>query len=93
MTLNSSGSQVFDANATDSDQGLHGHLEYFIASGLDGGIDFVMDLLEGHVFVGAELDRETKELYVLNLTVKDRADKESDRRYAIMEVSADGSFW
>lgn len=52
-----------------------------------------MDLLEGHIFVGAELDRETKELYVLNLTVKDRADKESDRRYAIMEVSEDGSYW
>lgn len=81
------GSQVFNANATDSDTGLHGQLEYFITSGLNGGIDFTMDLQEGRVFVGAELDRETRDLYVLNLTVKDRTLKESDRRSATMEVS------
>ena len=81
------GSRVFDANATDSDTGLHGQLEYSITGGLNGGIDFSMDLQEGRVFVGAELDRETRDLYVLNLTVKDRALKESDRRSTTMEVS------
>ena len=80
------GSQVFDANATDSDTGLHGQLEYFITGGLNGGIDFTVDLQEGRVFVGAGLDRETRDLYVLNLTVKDRALEESDRRSARMEV-------
>ena len=80
------GSKVFDANATDSDTGLHGQLEYSITGGLNGGIDFTMDLQEGRVFVGAELDRETRDLYVLNLTVKDRALEESDRRSARMEV-------
>ena len=80
------GSQVFDANATDSDTGLDGQLEYTITGGLNGGIDFTIDLQEGRVFVGAELDRETRDLYVLNLTVKDRALKESDRRSTTMEV-------
>lgn len=81
-----SGSQVFDANATDSDTGLDGQLEYTITGGLNGGIDFTIDLQEGWVFVGAELDRETRDLYVLNLTVQDRALKESDRRSTTMEV-------
>ena len=77
---------MFDANATDSDTGLDGQLEYTITGGLNGGIDFTIDLQEGRVFVGAELDRETRDLYVLNLTVNDRAIKESDRRSSTMEV-------
>lgn len=77
---------MFDANATDSDTGLDGQLEYTITGGLNGGIDFTIDLQEGWVFVGAELDRETRDLYVLNLTVQDRALKESDRRSTTMEV-------
>ena len=77
---------MFDANATDSDTGLDGQLEYTITGGLNGGIDFTIDLQEGRVFVGAELDREIRDLYVLNLTVKDRALKESDRRSTTMEV-------
>lgn len=52
-----------------------------------------MDLLEGYVFVGVELDREIKEFYVLNFMVKDRVDKESDCRYVSMEVSVNGSYW
>ncbi|KAJ7379361.1 hypothetical protein OS493_016595 [Desmophyllum pertusum] len=80
-------SQVFDANATDSDTGPHGQLDYSITSGLNGGIDFAMNLQAGRVFVGAELDRETRDLYVLNLTVKDRALKENDRRYTTMELT------
>lgn len=84
---NFSGSQIFDANATDSDTGLHGQLEYSITDGLNGGIDFTMDLHTGHVYVGAELDRETRDLYILNLTVKDRALSEGDRRSTTMEVS------
>lgn len=77
---------MFNANATDSDTGLDGQLEYTITGGLNGGIDFTIDLQEGRVFVGAELDRETKDLYVLNLTVKDKALQESDRRSTTMEV-------
>lgn len=77
---------MFNANATDSDTGLDGQLEYTITSGLNGGIDFTIDLQEGRVFVGAELDRETRDLYVLNLTVKDKALQESDRRSTTMEV-------
>ena len=45
-----------------------------------------MDLNTGHVYVGAELDRETRDLYILNLTVKDRALNEGDRRATTMEV-------
>lgn len=77
---------MFDANATDSDTGLDGQLEYTITGGLNGGIDFTIDLQEGRVIVGAKLNRETRDLYVLNLTVKDRALKESDRRSTTMEV-------
>lgn len=77
---------MFNANATDSDTGLDGQLEYTITGGLNGGIDFTIDLQEGRVFVGAELDRETRDLYVLNLTVKDKALQESDRRSTTMEV-------
>ena len=77
---------MFNANATDSDTGLDGQLEYTITGGLNGGIDFTIDLQEGQVFVGAELDRETRDLYVLNLTVKDKALQESDRRSTTMEV-------
>ena len=77
---------MFDANATDSDTGLDGQIEYTITGGLNGGIDFTIDLQEGRVLVGAELDRETRDLYVLNLTVKDGALKESDRRSTTMEV-------
>ena len=77
---------MFDANATDSDTGLDGQLEYTITGGLNEGIDFTIDLQEGRVFVGAELDRETRDLYVLNLTVKDSALEESDRRSTTMEV-------
>lgn len=77
---------MFDANATDLDTGLDGQLEYTITGGLNGGIDFTIDLQEGRVFVGAELDRETRDLYVLNLTVKDKALQESDRRSTTMEV-------
>ena len=78
---------MFDANATDSDTGLDGQLEYTITDGLNGGIDFTIDLQEGQVFVGAELDRETRDLYLLNLTVKDKALKESNRRSSTMEVT------
>lgn len=46
-----------------------------------------MDLETGRVCVGAELDRETRDLYVLNLTVKDGAVIEDDRRSTQMEVS------
>jgi len=46
-----------------------------------------VDLQTGRVYVGAELDRETRDLYVLNLTVKDRALIEGDRRSTVMEVS------
>lgn len=77
---------MFDANATDSDTGLDGQLEYTITGGLNGGIDFTIDLQEGRVFVGAELDRETRDLYVLNLTVTDKALEESDRISTTMEV-------
>ena len=84
--LDFAGSQVFDANATDSDTGLQGQLEYSITGGLNGGIDFTVDLQSGRVYVGAELDRETRDLYVLNLTVKDRALIEGDRRSTVMEV-------
>ena len=77
---------MFGANATDSDTGLNGQLEYTITGGLNGGIDFTVDLQGGQVFVGAELDRETRDLYVLNLTVKDRALQKSDRRSTTMEV-------
>lgn len=77
---------MFNANATDSDTGLDGQLEYTITGGLNGGIDFTIDLQEGRIFVGAELDRETRDLYVLNLTVKDKALQESDRRSTTMEV-------
>ena len=78
---------MFDANATDLDTGLHGQLEYFITGGLNGGIDFTIDLQTGQVYVGAELDRETRDLYVLNLTVKDRDLTEGHRRSTMMEVS------
>ena len=84
--LDFAGSQVFDANATDSDTGLQGQLEYSITGGLNRGIDFTVDLHTGRVYVGAELDRETRGLYVLNLTVKDRALIEGDRRSTVMKV-------
>ena len=62
-------------------------MEYFITGGLGGGIDFTIDLRTGHVYVGAKLDRETRDLYVLNLTVKDRALNEAHRRSTAMKVS------
>ena len=37
--------------------------------------------------MGAKLDRETRDLYVLNLTVKDRALNEAHRRSTAMKVS------
>ena len=37
--------------------------------------------------MGAKLDRETRDLYELNLTVKDRALNEAHRRSTAMKVS------
>ena len=81
---------MFDANATDADNGVHGQLVYSITGGLSGGIDFIIDSRSGLVSVGAKLDRETRDLYVLNITVGDRVEEE--RRSDRMQVSGQDTF-
>lgn len=77
---------MFDVNATDDDKGIHGNLEYYITSGLNGGIDFTVDKSNGVVRVGASLDRETRSSYVLNITAKDKGITEQERLSRIIQV-------
>lgn len=77
---------MFDVNATDEDNGIHGNLEYYITSGLNGSIDFTIDKTTGIVRVGARLDRETRDTYVLNVTAKDRGMTEQERLSRIIVV-------
>ncbi|KAK3732012.1 hypothetical protein QZH41_016882, partial [Actinostola sp. cb2023] len=78
---------VYDVNATDDDKGIHGNLEYYITSGLNGGIDFTIDKKTGVVRVGAKLDRETRDTYIMNITAKDRGTNENKRLSMIVVLT------
>lgn len=85
--MDSPGQSVFDVNATDDDKGIHGNLEYYITSGLNGSIDFTIEKTTGIVRVGAKLDREIRNTYVLNITAKDKGITEQERLSRIVVVS------
>ncbi|XP_077984865.1 protocadherin Fat 4-like [Glandiceps talaboti] len=61
---------VYTAVATDTDQGIHGQLVYFITAG-DPGVTFLIDRNSGVITLSAHLDRETYASYVLEITVFD----------------------
>lgn len=84
---NIAGTKLLDINATDADRGIHGNLEYSITSGLNGGIDFMIDKVTGVIEVGSQLDREMRDTYVLNITVKDKGFNEQERLSQVILVS------
>lgn len=57
-------------NATDADTGFNGQLVYAISSGNEDGC-FSIDTFSGGLQLVCPLDRETKEFYILNVTVYD----------------------
>ncbi|XP_077987373.1 protocadherin Fat 4-like [Glandiceps talaboti] len=83
------GTKIFDANATDSDKGRHGELTYFVIDGNDyGGSQFLCDRYTGQVRVGAFLDRERNETFILNITVLDNGINVNDtfKDYMLLTV-------
>ncbi|XP_029020487.2 LOW QUALITY PROTEIN: protocadherin Fat 2 [Betta splendens] len=63
-------STVVVFKATDSDSGFNGKLVYSISSGNEDGC-FSMDTFTGELRLVCPLDRESKEFYILNVTVYD----------------------
>ncbi|XP_054886595.1 protocadherin Fat 2-like [Poeciliopsis prolifica] len=66
-TLNST---ILQFQATDLDSGYNGMLVYAISTGNEDGC-FAIDTFSGELRLACPLDRETKEFYILNITVYD----------------------
>lgn len=63
------GYNVLRLNATDADSGYFGLISYRIVSGSDG--KFSVDSESGVIYTEAQLDRETKSLFILNVSSYD----------------------
>ncbi|KAG5263738.1 hypothetical protein AALO_G00268040 [Alosa alosa] len=61
---------VLHIKATDNDTGFNGELVYAIPNGNENGC-FAVDIHSGELRLICPLDRETKEFYILNITVYD----------------------
>lgn len=61
---------ILHFKATDNDSGFNGKLVYAISSGNEDGC-FTIDMNTGELKLICALDRETKEFYILNITVYD----------------------
>ncbi|XP_076877989.1 protocadherin Fat 2 [Brachyhypopomus gauderio] len=61
---------ILHFKATDNDSGFNGRLVYVISNGNEDGC-FTIDMSTGDLKTICELDRETKEFYILNITVYD----------------------
>ena len=62
-----SGSFVYDVNATDNDVMSNGEVRYTIMHGHEG--KFAIDATSGIITTSGALDRETKDLYTVNMTL------------------------
>ncbi|XP_062249993.1 protocadherin Fat 2 isoform X1 [Platichthys flesus] len=63
-------SSIVQFKATDSDTGFNSKLVYSISNGNEDGC-FSIDTFSGDLVLVCPLDRETKEFYILNITVYD----------------------
>ncbi|XP_028315966.1 protocadherin Fat 2 isoform X1 [Gouania willdenowi] len=63
-------SLILQVKASDGDSGFNGKLVYSISGGNEDGC-FYIDLFSGDLQLVCTLDRESKELYILNITVYD----------------------
>ncbi|XP_038151327.1 protocadherin Fat 2 [Cyprinodon tularosa] len=63
-------STILQFKATDKDSGFNSKLVYAISTGNEDGC-FAIDMFSGDLRLVCPLDRETKEFYILNLTVYD----------------------
>ncbi|KAM9376180.1 LOW QUALITY PROTEIN: protocadherin Fat 2 [Pholidichthys leucotaenia] len=63
-------STIVQFKATDNDSGFNGKLVYAISSGNEDGC-FSIDTFSGDLQLVCPLDRESKEFYILNITVYD----------------------
>ena len=63
-------SKIVQFTADDQDSGYNGRLLYVITTGNDAGI-FKVDTYSGDLLIMAEVDRETRDHYTLNITVFD----------------------
>ncbi|XP_047440816.1 protocadherin Fat 2 [Mugil cephalus] len=63
-------STIVQFKATDGDSGFNGKLVYAISSGNEDGC-FSIDTFSGDLQIVCPLDRESKEFYILNITVYD----------------------
>ncbi|XP_067103311.1 protocadherin Fat 2 [Osmerus mordax] len=63
-------STILHFNASDNDTGFNSKLVYVISSGNEDGC-FSIDTFSGNLKVVCPLDRESKEFYILNITVYD----------------------
>ncbi|XP_070692797.1 protocadherin Fat 2 [Pempheris klunzingeri] len=63
-------STIVRFKATDADTGFNGQLVYVISGGNEDGC-FSIDLFSGDLQLVCPLDRESKEFYILNITVYD----------------------
>ncbi|KAF5893704.1 protocadherin Fat 2, partial [Clarias magur] len=61
---------ILQFNTTDNDSGFNGRLVFAISSGNEDGC-FTIDMNTGELKIICSLDRETKEFYILNITVYD----------------------
>lgn len=61
---------ILHFKATDNDSGFNGRLVYAISSGNEDGC-FTIDMNTGELKLICPLDRETKQFYILNITVYD----------------------
>lgn len=61
---------ILHFTATDNDSGFNGRLVYAISSGNEDGC-FTIDMNTGELKIICRLDRETKQFYILNITVYD----------------------
>uniref|UniRef100_A0A667YH43 FAT atypical cadherin 2 n=1 Tax=Myripristis murdjan TaxID=586833 RepID=A0A667YH43_9TELE len=61
---------IIQLKATDNDTGFNGKLVYAISSGNEDGC-FSIDTFSGELQLVCPLDRESKEFYILNITVYD----------------------
>lgn len=63
-------SPILQLKATDNDSGFNGKLVFAISSGNEDGC-FSIDTFSGELYLVCALDREGKDLYILNITVYD----------------------
>ncbi|XP_077866254.1 uncharacterized protein LOC100329017 [Saccoglossus kowalevskii] len=72
------GTPIYTAVASDADYGFHGEVEYYITDGLDGDDGtFHVNRQTGLVTLGANLDREYQDQYIINITAFDKAENET----------------